>query len=335
MSDILLIEDSRVQAATYKRLLAQAGHGVRHAASAEEAFQLCLQATPDLVVLDQYLGEKSGLEVCRRLKGDITLQIIPILVLTGSQKERDHIAALDAGADQFLSKESTDEQLLAVIAGLLKTARAVENVDRDMDTRDAFLRGGRLLAIDDSRTYLSELAKKLSESGFQVTTATSGRDGLALLDKESFHIAIIDVVMPEMDGFEVCRRAREWADSNQKQLGLLVLSGQENRQVLLQSLDSGADDFVSKSQDMEVILAHINSLIRRVRMMRHIQAINQKAIQQELALRQAELQRHEAEVQAKSAEARAALVRGIREGGRRVKAVERGVRSGESGGRCG
>ena len=307
MSDILLIEDSRVQAVTYKRLLEQAGHSVRHAASADEAFQLCLRATPDLVVLDQYLGDKSGLEVCRRLKGDMTLQVIPILVLTGSLKERDHIAALDAGADQFLSKESPDEQLLAVITGLLKTALPIETVERDADARDAFMRGGRLLAIDDSRTYLNELAKKLSESGFHVTTATSGSEGLDLLMKESFHIAIIDVVMPGMDGFEVCRRAREWADSSQKQLGLLILSGQENRKVLLQSLDSGADDFVSKTQDMEVILAHINSLIRRVRMMRHIQSINQKTIQQDLALREAELQRHEAEEQAKTAEARAAL----------------------------
>ncbi len=307
MPDILLIEDSRVQAVTYKRTMQAAGHTVRHAASAEEALQICIEATPDLVVLDQYLGQKSGLEVCRRLKGDIALQVIPILVLTGSMKERDHIAALDAGADRFLSKESTDEQLLAVITGLLKTALPVEPVERDADARDAFLRGGRLLAIDDSRTYLNELSKKLTESGFHVTTATSGPEGLALLEKEPFHIAIIDVVMPDMNGFEVCQRARAWAESQQKQLGLLILSGQENRKVLLQSLDSGADDFVSKAQDMEVILAHINSLIRRVRMMRHIQTINQKTVQQELALREAELQREQAEEQAKSAEARAEL----------------------------
>ncbi len=307
MADILLIEDSRVQALTYKRLLERAGHGVRHAASTEEAFQLCLQATPDLVVLDQYLGDRSGLEVCRRIKGDITLQVIPILVLTGSQKERDHIAALDSGADQFLSKESTDEQLLAVINGLLKSALPVESMDRDGDAHDAFLRGGRLLAIDDSRTYLNELSKKLTESGFHVTTATSGKQGLELLDREPFHITIIDVVMPEMDGFEVCQRARQWSNAKQKQLGLLILSGQENREVLLKSLESGADDFVSKSQDMEVILAHINSLVRRIRMMRHIQTINQKTIQQEVALREAEWNRAQAEERAKNAEARSAL----------------------------
>ena len=307
MSGILLVEDSRTQAHTYRLLLEGAGYSVRHAATAEEAFQLCLVTTPDLVLLDQYLGDKSGLEVCRRLKSDMALQVIPIVVLTASQKERDHIAALDSGADRFLSKDSPPEELLAVVTGLLKSVIAVESVDRDTETRNSFLSGARLLAIDDSRVYLAELSDKLSGSGFQVTTATSGSAGLELLERESFHILVIDVVMPEMDGFEVCRRARAWANTHQKQLGLLILSGQENREVLLQSLESGADDFVSKLQDMDVILAHITSLVRRVRMMRHIEAINQKTHLQDLALRDAEWQRQQAEERAKDAETRAAL----------------------------
>jgi len=307
MSDILLIEDSRTQAHTYKRLLEGAGYKVRHAATAEEAFRLCLEATPDLVVLDQYLGELSGLEVCRRIKGDIALQVIPIVVLTASQKERDHVAALDAGADRFLSKESPDEDLLAVVNGLLKSMVPVDPGEHGAESRNAFLRGARLLAIDDSRTYLAELSRKLTQSGFQVTTATSGAEGLALLEQQAFHIAVVDVVMPEMDGFEVCRRARQWADQTQKQFGLLILSGKENREVLLQSLESGADDFVSKQQDMDVILAHIKSLVRRVRMMGHIQSINQRAHLQELALREAQWQREQAEERAHHAESRAAL----------------------------
>ena len=307
MSGILLIEDSRTQAHTYRCLLEGAGYVVRHAATAEEAFQLCLDMTPDLVLLDQYLGDKSGLEVCRRLKSDLTLQVIPIVVLTASQKERDHIAALDSGADRFLSKDSPVEDLLAVVTGLLKSAIPVGPVERDAETRDSFLSGARLLAIDDSRVYLAELSEKLTASGFQVTTATSGPAGLELLERESFHIAVVDVVMPEMDGFAVCRKARAWADRQQKQLGLLILSGQENREVLLQALESGADDFVSKQQDMEVILAHITSLVRRVRMMRHIQGINQKTHLQDLALREAEWQRQQAEERAQHAETRAAL----------------------------
>ena len=307
MNTILLVEDSRTQAHTYRRLLEGAGYSVRHAMTADEAFDICLESTPDLVLLDQYLGDKSGLDVCRRLKEDVALQVIPILVLTASQKERDHITALDSGADRFLSKDGPDEELLAVVSGLLKKAVSVDTTDRGTEARDAFLRGARILAIDDSRTYLHELSKKLTGSGFQVSTATSGPAGLALLDQESFHIVVIDVVMPEMNGFEVCQRAHQWAEDHQQQLGLLILSGQENREVLLQSLESGADDFVSKQQDMDVILAHINSLVRRVRMMRHIQAINQKTHLQDLALREAKWHQEQAEERARDAETRAAL----------------------------
>lgn len=307
-SRILLVEDSRTQAMTYRRLLEDAGYVVRHAMTIESAFEICLESTPDLVLLDQYLGEKSGLEVCRRLKEDVTLQVIPILVLTASQKEQDHIVALDSGADRFLSKDGPHEELLAVINGLLKTVVAFDAADRGDDGRDAFLRGAKILAIDDSRTYLHELSRKLNEGGFQVTTATSGAAGLALLDKESFQVVVIDVVMPEMDGFEVCQRAHQWAEEHQQQLGLLILSGQENREVLLKSLESGADDFVSKHQEMDVILAHINSLVRRVRMMRHIQVINQKSHLQDLALHEAKWHQKEAEERARDAEARAALV---------------------------
>jgi two-component system sensor histidine kinase/response regulator len=307
MSEILLVEDSRTQAVTFKRLLEEAGYSVRHAASAEQAFELCLQSTPDLVLLDQYLGDKSGLEICQRIKEDINLQMIPILVLTASQKEQDHIAALQAGADQFLSKDSSREDLLAVIQVLLKSALPVRSRDSDAEAKDTFLRGARILAIDDSRTYLAELSKKLLANGFQVTTATSGAEGLTQLEQGAYHIAVVDVVMPEMDGFEVCRRARQWADKDVKQLGLLILSGQENREVLLRALESGADDFVSKAQDMEVILAHIKSLVRRVRMMRHIQAINEKTFRQDIALREAEWHRQQAEERANNAETRSAL----------------------------
>ena len=307
MSEILLIEDSRTQALTYQRILNAHGYRVRHASTTEQALQFCLDATPDLILLDQYLGDQSGLEVCQKLKADMTLQVIPIVVLTGSQREKDHVAALQAGADRFLSKDSPDDQLLAVVEGLLKSSVPVEALETDADARDSFLRGARLLAIDDSRTYLAELSQKLTSSGFQVTAVTSGKEGLKKLDEESFHIAVIDVVMPEMNGFEVCQHARAWADKHQKQLGLLILSGQENREVLLQALDSGADDFVSKQQDMEVILAHITSLVRRVRMMRHIQSINQRTHSQERALRDAEWQRQQAEERARHAESKAAL----------------------------
>jgi signal transduction histidine kinase len=302
MAHILLVEDSRTQALVGTRLLEGAGHSVSLAMTVAEAIELCLETTPDLVILDQYLGEESGLEACRRIKGDIALQLIPVLVLTGSAEERDHIEALDAGADRFLSKGSPPQEMLAAVDRLLHTMPPAETIIRDPETRDTFLRGARILAVDDSRTYLERLSEGLAKSGFQVAPTTSGVEAIELLGQKSFDAGIIDLVMPEMDGFEVCRQARAWADENQKELGLLVLSGRESEEVALEAVEAGADDFVSKSQSMGVVCAHVQSLVRRVRMIRYVNAEHRKAMLRELALREAEWKRQEAEQRARYAE---------------------------------
>jgi len=307
MSDILLIEDSPIQSLAYRRLLEQAGHLVRCAESAEGAYEACRESYPDLVILDQYLGDKSGLEVCRRLKSDPALQIVPILVLTGSHREQDHIAALEAGADRFLCKDNPTENLLATVDSLLKSAASVDIANADEETRANLLQGARLLLIDDSQTSLTRQYQMLTEAGFHVVTATSCEEGMQLLQKESFHVVLVDLIMPDRNGFEFSRSAREWAEQNQKLLGVLVLSAQENRQNLLRSLESGADDFVSMQQGPEVIIAHVKSLVRRIRVMRHAQTLNQKTHAQELALREAEWKQRQAEDRAHDAETRAVL----------------------------
>jgi len=301
MSEILLIEDSLIQALTYRRILEQAGYSVRHAESAEKAYLECQEAYPDLVILDQYLGEKSGLEICRRLKSNPSFQIVPILILTGSNREKDHIAAMDAGADRFLSKNNPPEDLLATVEILLRSLTGAEIVEADPDTVSNPFEEARVLVVDDSQTSLLRLQRELTESEFHVTVASSGQMALQLLNDEVFQVVLVDAVMPEMDGFAFAKAARAWADQNQKHLGILIYSAHENRQNLISAMESGADDFVSKQNDLEVLLAHLKSLVRRVRVVRHAQLLNQKAHAQELALR-------EAEWRAQHAETKAALV---------------------------
>ena len=307
MSEILLIEDSPIQAQFYRRLIEEAGHSVRHAATAEEAFQLCYETFPDLVVLDQYLGEKSGLEVCRRLKADPSLQAIPLVVLTDSQREEDHLAALEAGADQFLSKDNPHRDIVAVIESLLKSAVPVELDEAEDEARDSILRGTRILFVNGQPNGWAELDQRLRESGFEIVAVSSGDQAIERLQNEPFHVVAIDIELHGPHALDICRAARAWAEQNQKQLGLLILAGQEDRQQLLKSLESGADDFISKQQEPEIVVAHVKSLVRRVRMIRYLQIKHQKAYAQKMALREAQWLRERAEDRARHVEARAAL----------------------------
>jgi len=307
MSEILLIEDSPIQAQFYRRLIEDAGHSVRHAATAEAAFQLCYETFPDLVVLDQYLGDKSGLAVCRRLKADPSLQAIPVVVLTDSQREEDHLAALEAGADQFLSKDNPHRDIVAVIESLLKSSVPVELDDAEDEVRDSILRGTRILFVGGDGSGWRELDDRLGESGFEIVGVASGHEVINRLQTEPFHVVTIDIEWHQTHALEICRAARAWAEQNQKQLGVVILAQQENRQQLLKALESGADDFISKQQDPEIIVAHIKSLVRRVRMIRYLQVKHQKAYAQKMALREAQWLRERAEDRARHVEARAAL----------------------------
>jgi len=307
MSEILLIEDSPIQAQFYRRLIEDAGHAVRHAATAEAAFQLCYETFPDLVVLDQYLGERSGLEVCRRLKADPSLQAIPVVVLTDSQSEEDHLAALEAGADQFLSKDNPHRDIVAVIESLLKSSIPVELDEAEDEIRDSILRGTRILFVSRDGHGWSDLGQRLGASGFEILAVPSGHDAINRLQTEPFHVVTIDIECHGIHAFEICRAARAWAEQNQKQLGLVILARQENRQHLLKALEAGADDFISGQQDPEIIVAHIKSLVRRGRMIRYLQVKHQKAYAQKMALREAQWLRERAEDRARHVEARAAL----------------------------
>jgi signal transduction histidine kinase/HPt (histidine-containing phosphotransfer) domain-containing protein len=188
-----------------------------------------------------------------------------------------------------------------------KRLNAGPPADRPASILDQHLNSARLLVIDDSEICLRLMSERLTMSGCDVATSTRGADGLARLMEGGFHVVVIDVMMPDMDGFEVCRRARAWAMEHQQQLGLLILSANESREVLLKSLENGADDFVSKQQDMEIILAHVSSLTRRVRMQRQIDTMTQDVHSREVALREAEWDRSQAEERARHAESRAKL----------------------------
>jgi len=116
-----------------------------------------------------------------------------------------------------------------------------------------------VLAIDDQAVNLRLLDAVLTPRGYLVRTASSGADGLALLDSEDIDIVLLDVVMPELDGYEVCRRIRSNPSTEFLPVVMITASGSEQR---LNALMAGADDFITKPFDQSELLARVASLAR-------------------------------------------------------------------------
>ncbi len=116
-----------------------------------------------------------------------------------------------------------------------------------------------VLAVDDQPPNLRLLDAVLTPRGHRVITARSGAQALALLETEDVDIVLLDIVMPEMDGHEVCRRIRSTPATEFLPVVMITASGTEQR---LAALESGADDFVAKPFDKSELLARVASLTR-------------------------------------------------------------------------
>ena len=116
-----------------------------------------------------------------------------------------------------------------------------------------------VLAVDDQSINLRLLDAVLAPRGHRVLTATSGADALAMLETEDVDLVLLDILMPGMDGHEVCRKIRSTAATEFLPVVMITASGSEQRLVALQS---GADDFIMKPFDQAELLARVASLAR-------------------------------------------------------------------------
>ncbi|MBZ0281221.1 MAG: response regulator transcription factor [Anaerolineae bacterium] len=148
--DILIVEDDEDTAEVVSTLLSEAGYNAFTVDRGEEALYNIASRPPDLVLLDINLPDINGLDVLRQVR---THSFLPMIVLSGFSRERDKVTALEAGADDYLAKPFSPEELVARVGALLRridwtpqpeTKLVVRQLELDIPRRQAMIRGQRL-----------------------------------------------------------------------------------------------------------------------------------------------------------------------------------------------
>jgi DNA-binding response OmpR family regulator len=116
----------------------------------------------------------------------------------------------------------------------------------------------KLLVIDDDAAVTDLLTLLLKSQGFEVFATNNSTEGLAMIREVQPDLVILDLMMPEMDGWEVCRSVRQFS-----QVPIIILSALNDPSMIASVLDAGADDYLTKPTPSRVLVAHINRLTKR------------------------------------------------------------------------
>ncbi|WP_234567959.1 response regulator transcription factor [Rhodohalobacter sp. 614A] len=118
-----------------------------------------------------------------------------------------------------------------------------------------------ILVVDDEQDLLDLIEYNLRQEGFNVLKAENGKDGIQMAKENMPDLVLLDIMMPQMDGIEVCDRMRE--DSTLTHIPIIFLTARSDEKTEIEGLNKGADDFITKPISTSKLISRIKAVLRR------------------------------------------------------------------------
>ncbi len=265
---LLIVEDNPAERLGITALLGHDDIDIDAAASGAEALA-AVQAEPyDCVVLDLRLPDMSGFEVLEKIRDDETLVDLPIVVFTGKQLSAEEDAQLRVLARSVVVKgvESPERLLDESALFLHRIISDLPAEKRQMLERlhvsDDDLHGKTVLLVDDDIRNIFALSSVLERRGMSVLTASTGREAIATLESNADPaIVLMDIMMPEMDGYETMKVIRK--NASLRRLPIIALTAKAMKGDREKCVDAGASDYLAKPVNTEQLLSALRMWLHR------------------------------------------------------------------------
>ncbi|HYR28738.1 MAG TPA: response regulator, partial [Thermoanaerobaculia bacterium] len=257
---LLVIEDNEAQRNAIVELIGEGDVEITAVGSGEEALQLLRERRFDCMVLDLGLPDMSGFEFINRMKNELQVNDVPIVVYTGRELSRKEETEHKRMADAIIVKDvRSPDRLLDETALFLH--RVEENLPEQkrkmleqLHESDPVLAGKKALIVDDDMRNIYALTSLLERHKMKVLYAESGAEGIeALRNNSDIDVVLMDVMMPEMDGYEAMRRIR--AIDEYKNLPMIALTAKAMKGDREKCMEAGASDYITKPIDAQQLVS--------------------------------------------------------------------------------
>jgi CheY-like chemotaxis protein/HAMP domain-containing protein len=265
---LLVVEDNPAEQLSIDALLGHDDIEIMNASTGTEALATLRKTQCDCVVLDLRLPDMSGFEILDEMRRDAALADIPVVVFTGKELSSDEDERLHSMARSIVVKGvESPERLLDETALFLH--RVVTELPSDkqrmlelLHGSDEDLLGKTVLLVDDDARNIFALSSVLERRGMKVLTATTGSEAIDLLSETSDPaIVLMDIMMPEMDGYQTIAKIRE--NTAYRRLPIIALTAKAMKGDREKCLEAGASDYLAKPVNTDQLLSALRMWLHR------------------------------------------------------------------------
>lgn len=264
MANILLVDDSKLMRRRLSDIFTSKGHTIVHECErGDKALSAYKTYKPDLVTMDINMPGMDGIEATKAIRDyDNKAKIV---IISSANQELNIIQGIHNGASYFLAKPFNDIHVLQCIHRLItgtddktkKESPALPDLNYDPDMK------GLILLIDDSKMALKITSDALAKDGHNVITASSGRNGIELAKNGNPDLILLDVVMPDIDGYEVLKKLK--SDELTRHIPVIMYTSQTKKDDILTAMKFGVLDYISKNCDPLLLSGKVRSAISQSR----------------------------------------------------------------------
>ncbi len=277
---ILVIDDDPANVEVLCVNLRHAGLTVLSAGDAHSAYELVRTQPIDLILCDVMMPGIDGYTFAMTMQDQITPAhaIPPLMFVTAKDRREDKLRGYHVGALDYITKPIDAEELRWKVQALLRLKRrqpvsiqddmaympdTASGLDTDAESADAAIKTGqgeKILVVDDEPVNVEVLKTLLSQYQYVVATASDGHEALENIEREAPDLLLLDVMMPKMSGFKVCKHLRR--DPRFHNLPIIMLTAKGGLHDKIYGLNIGANDYLVKPFNTGELLTKVSVFLR-------------------------------------------------------------------------
>lgn len=257
---VLIVEENAKHAEALSFFLSNFNIATKVQSSMEESIKALQQNEADCVILDMGVPYQAGYEMLEAIKKNEALENVPIIVFTGENVSEIEHVRLKEYADSIVIKTAHSYQRILDEVGLFlhvvekKVDDKKISIDKSLGKLQEILEGKKVLVVDDDVRNIFSLSKVLERHHMQILSATNGKEALEQLEMHpDIAVVLMDIMMPEMDGYETIVRIREKPDY--KKLPIIAVTAKAMLGDRDKCMQVGASDYISKPVDTHQLLS--------------------------------------------------------------------------------